>query len=666
MRRRLLQARRRHALTLRLVLPIVGVAAVALGGMLWLITEQRTQVARMRAAADASIEAIAIVDRMREGLAAFQVAAERVQDMTNLYDTDAAWDVLATTRDRTLADVEALAIRVDDPGLRAELDTLHGRTTAAFDDLAIIHGVISMSQIPTRERIERHSSAIEASLHAVSEGAANEALRTEATVSAEATAAGRRALAVSGIALAIALGAGIVSARRLGASLSDTARRLQTLGGAAIDKDEAVGGEVAMRGALIRLEVALAEKASLEGEAARARRSATEAQERLTHEAEERAVEAERQKEAERAAAQGEARRARALIDFAADLNEAVSVARDGDLYVRVAEPEDTSLVPLASGFNGLLEVTERLFADVAAVLSSFAEGDFRASIGSDHGGRFAEIAEHVDVIGDRLSVLVARIGETADAANGGVGRITCSAEELSRLAGLSAAQLAAAVEGADGIAALVGRTEVAAARARDAAGETSAGSREGLSVVRQAVDAILEMRRSVEQIGAIVEVVDGIAFQTNLLALNASVEAARAGAAGRGFSVVASEVRQLAQRVAGSANEIRTLIETSGKTVRDASRLGERTMSAFKAVDRGIDAYVGQIGEIAEACTAQTRGVDAVRTGVRDVLSDVERNRDLAASTSDVAIEIGQDMEAVVANIANLKAREKPINRAA
>ena len=131
--------------------------------------------------------------------------------------------------------------------------------------------------------------------------------------------------------------------------------------------------------------------------------------------------------------------------------------------------------------------------------------------------------------------------------------------------------------------------------RARAVVGGARTSAERSGTVVRQAVEAMAGIEKSSREIGQIIGVIDEIAFQTNLLALNAGVEAARAGDAGRGFAVGASEVRALAQRSAEAAKEIKALISTSGVQV-----------------EQGV-AYVGQTGEALVAIVRQVAEIDKV-----------------------------------------------------
>ena len=141
--------------------------------------------------------------------------------------------------------------------------------------------------------------------------------------------------------------------------------------------------------------------------------------------------------------------------------------------------------------------------------------------------------------------------------------------------------------------------------------------------VVQKAVAAMGEIERSSDQISQIIGVIDEIAFQTNLLALNAGVEAARAGDSGRGFAVVASEVRALAQRSAGAAKEIKSLISASSQEVGRGVGLVNEASSALN----GITDQVAQMDQLASdiAAAAQEQGqlqvywvnLTSLRTGV-------------------------------------------------
>jgi methyl-accepting chemotaxis protein len=127
----------------------------------------------------------------------------------------------------------------------------------------------------------------------------------------------------------------------------------------------------------------------------------------------------------------------------------------------------------------------------------------------------------------------------------------------------------------------------------------------------------MLELGRRSQQIGAVVEVVSELAEQTNLLAINATIEAAGAGDAGRRFAVVADEIRKLADRVGGSAREIRAQVEDVRASV-------NTTVMATESGSKAVDAGSRQFGEV----------MDGLRQINEMVLSTQEAAREIELST--------------------------------
>jgi methyl-accepting chemotaxis protein len=143
------------------------------------------------------------------------------------------------------------------------------------------------------------------------------------------------------------------------------------------------------------------------------------------------------------------------------------------------------------------------------------------------------------------------------------------------------------------------------------------------------------DINAQAKKIGEIIAVIDGIAFQTNILALNAAVEAARAGEQGRGFSVVASEVRTLAQRSAEAAREIRTLIGTSVERI-DAGvgkvQLAGQTMTRIVGA---IERVSTTVGEISSAASQQAQGIEQVSQAVAEMDRNTQQNAALVEEAS-------------------------------
>ncbi|HEU4844565.1 MAG TPA: methyl-accepting chemotaxis protein, partial [Burkholderiaceae bacterium] len=173
-----------------------------------------------------------------------------------------------------------------------------------------------------------------------------------------------------------------------------------------------------------------------------------------------------------------------------------------------------------------------------------------------------------------------------------------------------------------------------------------------GGAIVGQVVDTMGSIDASAKKIVDIIGVIDGIAFQTNILALNAAVEAARAGEQGRGFAVVASEVRNLAQRSAGAAKEIKTLIGDSVEQVDLGARLVQQAGSTMQDVVASVKRVTDIMGEITSASSEQSTGIDQVNTAITQMDHVTQQNAALVEEAAAAAASM-QEQAARLAEVA-------------
>ncbi len=275
-------------------------------------------------------------------------------------------------------------------------------------------------------------------------------------------------------------------------------------------------------------------------------------------------------------------------------------------------------------------------------VAQAAAKGDLTVEVpvrGDDDMGRLG------DALAKMTSDLKHVIGEVIESANQFAEGSRVVAESASYLSESSQNQAATVEEMSASIEHMskaILEINQNAGSARELAVRTSQLAKQGGESVDQAIEAMVLIRKSSEQVSDIIQVISEIASQTNLLALNAAIEAARAGEHGLGFAVVADEVRKLAERSRTAAKEITALIKESTRRVADGAQLSEKAGQSLATIVQGVEETAESIAKIATATSQQSESAAEVSKAIQDVSSITETNASSSEELSASAEELG------------------------
>jgi methyl-accepting chemotaxis protein len=274
-----------------------------------------------------------------------------------------------------------------------------------------------------------------------------------------------------------------------------------------------------------------------------------------------------------------------------------------------------------------------------ASVMESLSSGDLTVSIDARSDADVTNIA--IKHMLDNLNSIFSEIRSAADQVGSGSQQIADGAQGLAS----GATQQAASVQELSGsVTTVLESLKNSAAQARSAAeltGGIQAKASTGSEQMRLMVDAVHEISKASQKISEVVKAIDNIAFQTNILALNAAVEAARAGSAGKGFSVVAEEVRNLAGKSADAAKESAELIGNSMERAKEGVRIAEASSAAFQDIAAGIADSSRVSVEIAEHTDQQFAAVEEINTGLEQVSAVVQTNSATAEESAAASQEL-------------------------
>lgn len=342
----------------------------------------------------------------------------------------------------------------------------------------------------------------------------------------------------------------------------------------------------------------------------------------------------------------GRAAIARAITE----VSDVLAGVADGEFTRRVEATLPGELNRMRDNTNRSLEALEGAIREIIQTARSMAAGDLTARISGQYHGDLDTLSKSLNQALQGLADLVESVQHAAVDVEKGAGDIARGNEALSERAEQQAANLEQTAASMEQIAGTIQETSQNARQASEVAAEAESRAEEGGRSVNSAIDSMEAINDSSERIGAIIKLIDDIAFQTNLLALNAAVEAARAGDQGRGFAVVASEVRTLAQRSTESAREIRDIIEDSNQKVAVGRDQVHRSGELLKEIIASIKSVSGLAREIAGASQEQSSGVEQVNQAISqlDLLNQqnterIERMVHASRQLNDEAQQLGE-----------------------
>lgn len=298
----------------------------------------------------------------------------------------------------------------------------------------------------------------------------------------------------------------------------------------------------------------------------------------------------------------------------------------------------------IAQTVHHVCECLQKTIDDIGRILGEMADGNIAVDVVKNEAyyiGDFKVLAESLKSIRSSLTNVMRNITEIASQVNNSANQVSSGAQALSQGTMLQKDSIHGLVSNITDITAQIQSSTARCENASELVDRATGYASEADTKMEQLIASTKHIEQSSAQIVTVIKTIEDIAFQTNILALNASVEAARAGTAGKGFSVVADEVRNLAAKSADAAKNSSTLIGRSLEDVQTGTESTNLAISAMQVINECIQSIKTLMDEISLASVQQSEMIVSIENRVQEVSNVIQTNSAAAEQSAEVSHEL-------------------------